>query len=242
MSLPQTGPLGYFREYHFGDNRFPSSVSCYNVFPMDRSTKNAIVIFTDSHGLQKYGVRHIANQFAQKGYFVVIPDLFYGDPAPEFPDEDFDDEKWFWAHAPLRTDRIIEGIIRIMRDTLGCQRIGGAGYSFGGEYVCRHLQKGMLDVGFIAHPSELDDFKLEAIEGPLSLALGARDKTFTTEQRHEVEEALESVRWPYQITLYSHVGHGFAIRGDPWYSVQRFGMEQSFNQALVWFDEYLKRL
>ncbi|KAJ5720376.1 uncharacterized protein N7483_008310 [Penicillium malachiteum] len=202
---------------------------------------NIFSLMLHGFGLQRFGVRHIADQFAREGYFVLIPDLFYRDPIPEFRDENFSIDYWERFHRPEGTGRIVNKMIQTMRDTLGCKRIGGVGYSFGGDCLCQYLERGKLDVGFIAHPNYLDTELLATIEGPLSLASGARDSVFTTADRHEAELILEEIKYPYQITVYSHVGHGFSGNGNPWVTVQRFGMEQSFQQALVWFDEYLKK-
>ena len=45
---------------------------------------------------------------------------------------------------------------------------------------------------------------------------------------------------PYQINLYSHVDHGFAVRADISIKAVKFAKEQAFNQAVQWFDEYLQ--
>jgi dienelactone hydrolase len=45
---------------------------------------------------------------------------------------------------------------------------------------------------------------------------------------------------PYQITLYSGVSHGFAVRGDLSNKQILFAKEQAFYQAISWFDEFIK--
>jgi hypothetical protein len=45
---------------------------------------------------------------------------------------------------------------------------------------------------------------------------------------------------PYQITLYSSVEHGFAVRGDISKKEVKYAKEAAFVQAVAWFDEYLK--
>lgn len=57
-----------------------------------------------------------------------------------------------------------------MRENLGCKRIGGVGYCFGGKYVCRYLKTGQLNAGFIAHPTMVEAGELKGIERPLSIA------------------------------------------------------------------------
>lgn len=46
---------------------------------------------------------------------------------------------------------------------------------------------------------------------------------------------------PYQIFLYSHTEHGFGVKGDLADDKARFAKEQAFSQAVLWFDEYVKK-
>ncbi len=68
------------------------------------------------------------------------------------------------------------------------------------------------------------------------------DEVFSAKNRHESEEILRDLKpkRPYQISLYSEVRHGFAVRGDLGIHSQRFAKEAAFHQAVVWFEEYLK--
>lgn len=66
------------------------------------------------------------------------------------------------------------------------------------------------------------------------------DRVFPPEKRHETEVILHESGNPYQITLYSGVSHGFAVRGDLSNKQVLFAKEQAFYQAIAWFDEYIK--
>lgn len=102
----------------------------------------------------------------------------------------------------------------------------------------RHYKSG-IDVGFIAHPTNVEEVELAAIEGPISIAAAETDPLFPAEKRHTSETILAKRGLPYQITLYSGVTHGFAVRGDLSERNQVFAKEQAFLQAVAWFDEYL---
>jgi dienelactone hydrolase len=45
---------------------------------------------------------------------------------------------------------------------------------------------------------------------------------------------------PWEISLYSGVEHGFAVKGHMSTKKAQFAKEQAFGQAVVWFEEYLK--
>jgi dienelactone hydrolase len=79
---------------------------------------------------------------------------------------------------PPAVDPIIENMIKQMRGTYGCKKIGGVGYCFGGKYVCRFLKEGRLDVGYTAHPSFVSKEELEGIKGPLSISAAGMHATY----------------------------------------------------------------
>lgn len=106
------------------------------------------------------------------------------------------------------------------------------------QYVARHYKDG-IKVGYVAHPSFVDEEELAAITGPLAISAAETDEIFPTEKRHRSEEILKETGQPYQLNLFSGVNHGFAMRGDMSVKVERFAKEQAFLQAVTWFNEYL---
>ncbi|GAA84689.1 dienelactone hydrolase family protein [Aspergillus luchuensis IFO 4308] len=202
---------------HLHDGR---AISTYIAYPPDRSTKNAILFLTDGNGHRFINAHLMADQFAARGFLVVMPDLFHGDPIPVDHGPDFDIMGWYNQHLPDKVDPIVNAILGEMRTTLGCQRVGAVGYCFGGKYVCRYLKAGKLNAGFVAHPTMVTVEELEGVEGPLSIAAAIVDPVFTTANRHEK--------------------HGFAVRCDPAEPRQRFAKESVFEQAVAWFDRYVK--
>jgi dienelactone hydrolase len=113
-----------------------------------------------------------------------------------------------------------------------------ADYSILSKYVVRHYKNG-INVGYIAHPSFVQEDELASITGPLSISAAETDVIFPDEKRHKSEEILKLTGQPFQINYFSSVSHGFAVRGDPLVKAQRFAKEQAFIQAVSWFNEYL---
>ena len=66
------------------------------------------------------------------------------------------------------------------------------------------------------------------------------DQIFPPEKRHESEDILKKGGKTYQMTLYSGVEHGFAVRSDLSKRDNKFAKEQAFFQAVQWFDWWLK--
>ncbi|KAF2101625.1 dienelactone hydrolase family protein [Rhizodiscina lignyota] len=212
----------------------------YFSYPEDKSTTNAILLVTDVLGHGFINAQLIADQFAANGYFVVMPDLFYGDAIPLNRPEGFDIMKWMKPHGPDSVDPIIAKSLEEMRGKYGCKNIGGVGYCFGAKYVVRFLKKGKIDVGYSAHPSFVTADELKAIEGPFAITAAETDHIFPAEKRHESEVILKDTKLPYQIFLFSGVEHGFAVRSDITQRHIKLAKEQAFLQAVHWFDEFVK--
>ncbi|KAK9418423.1 putative Dienelactone hydrolase family protein [Seiridium unicorne] len=207
----------------------------YCKLPNDKSTKHAVLIFSDVMGHTFQNNQLLADNFAANGFFAVMPDLFAGDAVPLNRSDKFDILEWLKNHLPEHIEPIVWKVMRALKNRYRCEFIAGAGYCYGAKYVLRFLKRNILDIGFVAHPSEIDREEILGIERPLSLAAGASDVQFSIQKRQEIELALEKTNRPYQITVYSKVGHGFAVRCDVANAECRFAKEQAFSQAVQWF-------
>ncbi|CAI6335519.1 unnamed protein product [Periconia digitata] len=226
-----------------GEYKDVGGIPSYVTYPEDKSTQNAIVIFTDVMGYKFTNAQLIADQYAANGYFVVIPDLFAGKEVPLNPGEDFNLQDYLANTMPRvpTVDPKVEATIKALRGSeYGVKKLGGVGYCFGGKYVCRWLKEGGIDVGYTAHPSFVDAEELEKIKGPLSISAAETDPIFPAEKRRETEDILQKLDVPYQMNLFSDVQHGFAVRCDLSKPREKFAKEQAFLQAVTWFDEFLK--
>ncbi|KAL1958081.1 hypothetical protein VTO42DRAFT_5121 [Malbranchea cinnamomea] len=215
-------------------------IEAYIAHPADRSTKRGILLLTDVIGHRFINAQLIADQFAANGYWVVVPDLFHGDALQLNRPPDFDFAAWLAVHSSERIDPVVKTAIEYMKQN-GCEKIGGVGYCFGAKYIVRFMREGQnkIDVGYLAHPSFVENEELSAIKGPLSISAAETDTIFPTPKRHEAEEVLAKTGQQYQISLYSGVEHGFAVRGDVSKPDIKFAKEQAFLQAVHWFNNLL---
>ncbi|KAI9725558.1 MAG: hypothetical protein M1828_003046 [Chrysothrix sp. TS-e1954] len=224
----------------------------YLSYPKDKSTKNAVLIVPDAAGLPSNNSKLIADQFAANGYFCVLIDPFHGDPVPmdAMMAGKFDIFAWLAKHPTPRVDPVVTEVIQTMRSKYGVEKLGIAGYCFGGKYVVRFLgatgaaANAKADVGYTAHPSMVDAEELRAIDGPLSIAAAEIDQIMPPEKRHETEGILKELsdakKTPYQMTLYGAVSHGFATKADLSDKRMRSAKELAFFQAVQWYDYHLK--
>lgn len=103
-------------------------------YPAGRSTKRAILLCTDVIGHRSPNPQLIADQLAANGYFVVVPELFHGDPVPLQRPANFDLMGWLKGppgHLPPRVEPVVLAVLNEMKTSLGCERVGSVGYCFG---------------------------------------------------------------------------------------------------------------
>ena len=165
--------------------KLTSPVSTYFSYPESKDTSTAILILTDVIGHEYINAQLIADQFAANGYYVVMPDLFEGDPIPLNRPDDFDIMKWLTTSGPSKghtfqqVDPIVDAVIKDMKQNQGVKKIGAVGYCFGAKYVARFMTGGKgVDVGYMAHPSFVDADEVKALTGPLSIAAAGESKHF----------------------------------------------------------------
>jgi dienelactone hydrolase len=119
----------------------------------------------------------LADSIASNGYLVLVPDLFAGDPVGvEEQEAGLNLTEWRALHPQSAIEAVINITIHYARHKLNIEKLGGVGYCFGGKYVGRWLKgdDSGLDVGFVAHPSNLLETEIQAIAGPLSIAAGSK--------------------------------------------------------------------
>lgn len=129
----------------------------------------------------------LADSIASNGYLVLVPDLFAGDPVGvEEQEAGLNLTEWRALHPQSDIEAVINSTIQYARNELGIEKIGGVGYCFGGKYVGRWLKgdDSGLDVGFVAHPSNLLETEIQAIAGPLSIAAGSKSSLLTCPTWH----------------------------------------------------------
>jgi dienelactone hydrolase len=106
-----------------------------------------------------------------------MPDLFSGDAIdPTQLEAGLNLTSWLALHSPEKIDGIIKSTVGYVRNDLGIKRVGAVGYCFGGKYVPRWLkgEEGGVDVGFIAHPSNLNEEEIAGVRRSLGIAAGSK--------------------------------------------------------------------
>jgi len=227
-----------------GSYKMFGDTEVYVTYPPSGETHTAILYVTDIIGHRLINAQLVADQLAEAGYFVAMPDIFHGDAVPLIPFSDptsgYDLGAWLTHHQPPTVIPTVEKVVKALKAEYGVRRLGAVGYCFGAKYAVQQLGSGGVQAAFIAHPSFVTEDEVAAVKGPLSIAAAETDEIFPAEKRYRSEEILKEIGVTYQISLYSGVEHGFAVRADTTKKDARFAKEAAFYQAVAWFDAWLK--
>ncbi|CAI6337293.1 unnamed protein product [Periconia digitata] len=230
-----------------GETSTINGVDIYQSFPKgEKNQTNAktILFVTDFYGIASINNRLLADQMALAKYHVIMPDLFNGDPVPMSMREGtpaLNITEWRARHPISEIDSIVASTIAYIKSQpSSSQKLGAVGYCLGGKHVPRFMATGRgIDVGFIAHPSNLTTEEVQAISGPISIAVGEFDNQWTKPLRRGAIDILESRNATYQQNLYSGAFHGFGVRPNVNVTRERYAKEAAYVQAIQWMDAWL---
>ena len=211
----------------------------------DSASSRAIVILTDVFGYRYNNVLLVADQLAQAGFHVLIPDILKDDYVT-FSQEDPDYYpklyKWFENHTPDETKLIVDTFFKKLSDTNKYDFIGTIGYCFGGRYAIQQVAKtGYAHAAAAAHPSLVQIEEVKNVAKPLLISAAEVDSTFTADLRHESEKVLAENGVNYQIDLFGGVVHGFAVRADLSNPKNQYAMDKVILDQIYWFNSVSKK-
>ncbi|KAK6265901.1 hypothetical protein QUC31_016738 [Theobroma cacao] len=126
-------------------------LTAYLTGPPD--SKLAILLISDVFGSEVPNLRKLADKVAAAGYFVVVPDFFYGDPAdidnPQFDREAWKKEKGFEDAKP---------VIAALKSK-GVSAIGAAGFCWGGMVVVNLASSDDIQAAVVLRPGGITEKK-----------------------------------------------------------------------------------
>ncbi|CAK7894046.1 hypothetical protein CAAN1_02S02036 [[Candida] anglica] len=202
----------------------------------ENGNERILVIITDIHGYKFKNTLLVADQFCKAGYHVLIPDILNEDP---YEANKATLQDWIKNHTADITTPIIDSFVSKVKDEFKPKTFVGVGYCFGAKYLVQLIGKNPLfDAGAIAHPSFVTIEDIKAITKPILISAAETDPIFPVELRRQTEDALIEGKNRYQIDLFSHCSHGFAIKGDISIPEVKYAKEKALNDQVFWFAQY----
>jgi len=167
-------------------------------------------------------LRATADRFAEAGFLVAAPDLFWRtDPGPMPRTEE--GAKRAAARAQPRAECIFRGIQDIadtaamLRARPDCNgRIAAIGFCYGGPYAVLGQTRLGFDAGIAFHGTQLHHYlaEMKLAKGPLSLHWGDQDHVAPPEALKMLHEAVADMP-NAEVHVYPGIGHGYTAPTSP---------------------------
>ncbi|KAI9813431.1 MAG: hypothetical protein M1827_004106 [Pycnora praestabilis] len=132
-------------------------------------------------------------------------------------------------------------------------RVGAAGFCWGGKFTVLLAGKDapltptgapLISAGYTAHPSNLSvPADLDAVNKPLSIAIGDDDMALNLEGVNKCNQILEAKtkreEGEHEVVIYDGAKHGFAVRFDEGSEKEKAQALKAEEQAVAWFQRFL---
>ncbi len=181
-----------------------------------------IVLCQEIFGINTY-IREVADYYAEEGYVVLAPDLFWRiKPGIELGYSEADWKQAFELFQKFDTDKGMNDItaaVRVLRtrdETIG--KVGALGFCLGGRLAYLAAARSGVDCAVSYYGVTIDQYLKEApkIKVPMALHFAAQDQYAPMEKVEQIRAAFKD-RDDVEFHVYPGVDHAFARPASPHY-------------------------
>ncbi|KAK9933500.1 hypothetical protein M0R45_020697 [Rubus argutus] len=176
---------------------------------------------SDVFGYESQNLRKLADKVAAAGFFVVVPDFFYGDPY-NLDNPQFDRESWHKAHSKEK----------------GCEDAKPA-FCWGGNVAVKLAKSNDIKADVILHPGQLKDEDIHEIKVHTAILGAEIDRVSPPELMKQFGEIL-SVKLIALVKIFPGVAHGWTMRYNAEDESAVKSAEEAHLDMLNWFTKYVK--
>ncbi len=191
----------------------------YVAAPDSKPPFPAIILIQEIFGINE-NMRWTAKQFAEAGFLVVAPDLFWR-AAPGIELDPADARQRGRAmeingsfDSQIGICDLRQAVDHVRRGSSCNGRVGAVGYCLGGRLAFVLATQGDIDASVCFYPvavqSELKTLRVSKV--PLLVHLGSDDALCQSEAQLEIKAFVEAEK-ANRVIVYNGVGHGFARLG-----------------------------
>lgn len=203
----------------------------------EKADGGAVLLIPDIYGFGIPNTRLFADQLAEQGFFVLLPDIFHGDPWDAEGDWNKFGE-WREKHPQgpqmLQLDRLLTDVHQQYKPkTVSC-----IGFCWGGRHVTILAASDKVSAGVVAHGSFVTTELVQQVKQPILFLFADNDPQIDEDLRKEIESILESKTFPTKGKFYPGCGHGFTIRGDASDPKQAKGAADAFAETVSWLRSH----
>ncbi|XP_058076418.1 endo-1,3;1,4-beta-D-glucanase-like [Magnolia sinica] len=197
-------------------------------------------IFLDKVGLGT--LRKLADKIAVSGFYVVVPDFFYGDPYnPNDPKRPM--VEWLKDHGTDKGTEDAKAVVAALKSK-EVSAIGAAGFCWGAKVVVELGKHRLINAAVLCHPSfvTVDDIKgKHLVETPIAILGAENDNVSPPKLVKQFEEALSAkAEVDSFVKIFPGVAHGWTTRYDVNDEAAVKKAEEARQDMLAWFTKYVK--
>lgn len=167
----------------------------------------------------------------------MVPDFFYGDPYNPSAKPISD---WIQLHGPDKGFEDAKPIVAALRSK-GISAIGAVGFCWGAKAVVQLAKSDDIQAGVLMHPSFVTVDDIKDVIKPLAILGAETDHLFPQELAKQVKEILSSKpEVDSVVKIFPGVSHGWTVRYNTEDENAVKSAEEAHQDALNWFEKYLK--
>ncbi|XP_059650130.1 endo-1,3;1,4-beta-D-glucanase-like [Cornus florida] len=209
----------------------------YITGPQD--SKLAILLVSDVFGYEAPKLRKLADKVAASGFFVVVPDFFYGDPV-DLDNPLLDREAWRKAHGTDKGCEDAKVVIAALRSK-GVSAVGAAGFCWGGVVVTRLAWTEDIQAAVVLHPGRMTVDDIKEVKTPIAILGAEIDNASPPEQLKHFGEILSAESGIDNfVKIFPGVAHGWSVKYNVDDESAVKSAEEAHEDMLNWFMKYVK--
>ncbi|KAM0972173.1 hypothetical protein ACFX2H_019716 [Malus domestica] len=202
------------------------------------NSKLAILLISNVFGYRVPNLRKLAENIAAAGFFVLVPDFFYGDPFV------YDNNRplavWLQDHGTDKGFEDAKSIINALKGK-GVSAIGAAGFCWGAKVVTELAKSDFIQAAVLLHPSfvTLDD--IQEVKVPIAIQGAEIDDYSPPELVKQFEQILAAKpEVDSFVKIFPKAEHGWTMsyNVEDEEAVKR--AEEAHRNTLAWFVKHVK--
>ena len=201
-----------------------------------------IVLLQEIFGVNAH-IRDVADSYAEEGYVVIAPDLFWRmEPGVDLGYEGADLQRAFDFYARFDADKSIDDVadtLKVLRSLPACTgKVGAIGYCLGGKLAWLTATRTDVDCAVCYYGVGIEQSLSEAsrLRGPVALHFAGNDKFVPPESVAKIRSSLSGVR---DVEIYEYPGVDHAFNCDLRASFHKPSALMAYSRSIALFRRVL---
>ncbi|KFK39658.1 hypothetical protein AALP_AA3G272500 [Arabis alpina] len=202
-------------------------------------SKLCVLLISDVFGYEAPNLRALADKVAASGFYVVVPDYFYGDPYDP-SNQERSITVWIKDHGADKGFEDTKPVLEAIKSK-GITGIGAAGMCWGAKVVVELSKQELIQAAVLMHPSfvTVDDIKSGKV--PIAILGAEIDNMSPPALLKQFEEILASKpEVNSYVKIHPKVSHGWTVRYSTDDAEAVKAAEEAHKEMLDWFVTYVK--